>query len=322
MKAVLFKVIDDHGAIGDSMPHSIFRQSESCKIPMLAERTQLRRGLRSQVNASVSNQGERIVIEHVGEQPVSNAAEQDRFGGEPLCNLSHAKHDARLDGAFGHSTGLGVSVSTKTGANQFRGTAAETYWNQRWQGANLFTKQNYFRNIAAANASNNTSLAKFLASQPIQPAGHPTLWIVNATGPVWIPKVFNGRNKVFFPFNYNGEKDAKPEESSTYARVVPTRAEKGRLHGSAGRSHLPQSYQLWREHFRQRQRLRAESSPWFLHAGRLARYSPPYVDAALRSEYETGANERYNRAIFGYDKNANSAHFGGGRSRLWPNLAW
>ena len=50
------------------------------------------------------------------------------------------------------------------------------------------------------------------SAQPIQPAGHSNLWTLNATGPVWIPKVFNGRNKVFFSFNYNAEKDAKPEE--------------------------------------------------------------------------------------------------------------
>lgn len=151
-----------------------------------------------------------------------------------------------FDGSFGHSTGLGVAVSTKTGSNQFHGTASENYWNQRWQAANLFTKQNYYKNIAAANAANNPTKAAQLAAQPIQPAGHSNLWSVNATGPIWIPKVFNGRNKVFFSFAYNGEKDAKPEESSTYPRVVPTAAnKKGDFSDLLGVAISPQNYQLY-----------------------------------------------------------------------------
>ena len=151
-----------------------------------------------------------------------------------------------FDGSFGHSTGLGIAVMTKTGTNQFHGSATETYWNQRWQGANLFTKKNYYQNIAAANAAGNTTRAQQLAAQPIQPAGHSNLWTLNATGPVWIPKVFNGRNKMFFSFNYNGEKDAKPEESSTYNRVVPTPANKrGDFSDLLQVANSPQQFQLY-----------------------------------------------------------------------------
>ena len=151
-----------------------------------------------------------------------------------------------FDGSFGHSTGLGIAVMTKTGTNQFHGSATETYWNQRWQGANLFTKKNYYQNIAAQNAAGNATRAQQLADQPIQPAGHSNLWTLNATGPVWIPKVFNGREKVFFSFNYNGEKDAKPEESSTYNRVVPTPANKrGDFSDLLQVANSPQQFQLY-----------------------------------------------------------------------------
>lgn len=151
-----------------------------------------------------------------------------------------------FDGSFGHSTGLGIAVSTKSGSNQFHGVASETYWNQRWQAANLFTKQNYYKNIAVQNAAGNTARANELAAQPIQPAGHSNLWSLNVTGPVWIPKVFNGRNKVFFSFNYNGEKDHKPEESSTYPRVVPTAAnKKGDFSDLLQVANNPQQFQLY-----------------------------------------------------------------------------
>jgi hypothetical protein len=151
-----------------------------------------------------------------------------------------------FDGSFGHSTGLGVAVMTKTGTNQFHGSATETFWNQRWQGANLFTKKNYYQNIAAANAAGNTTRAQQLAAQPIQPAGHSNLWTLNAAGPVWIPKVFNGRNRVFFSFNYNGEKDTKPEEPSTYNRIVPTPANKrGDFSDLLQVANSPQQFQLY-----------------------------------------------------------------------------
>ena len=151
-----------------------------------------------------------------------------------------------FDGSFGHSTGLGIAVSTKTGTNQFHGSASENFWNQRWQATNLFTKKNYYSNIDAAMAQGNLAKAQQLASQPIQPAGHSNLWALNLTGPIWIPKLFNGRNKVFFSFNYNGEKDSKPEDASTYARVVPTAAnKKGDFSDLLQVASQPQQYQLY-----------------------------------------------------------------------------
>jgi len=151
-----------------------------------------------------------------------------------------------FEGSFGHSTGLGIAVMTKTGTNLYHGSATETFWNQRWQGANLFTKQNYYNQIAAYRAAGNTAQADAKAASPIQPAGHSNLWTLNLTGPVRIPKIFDGREKVFFAFNYNGEKDAKPEESSTYNRVVPTPANKtGDFSDLLKVASNPQQYQLY-----------------------------------------------------------------------------
>ena len=134
--------------------------------------------------------------------------------------------DNTFDGSFGHSVGLGITITTKSGTNDFHGVASENYWSQRWQGSNLFTKQAYYKNISSLLAAGNTAGAAAAAAQPIQPSGHSNLYSFTATGPIYIPHVLDLRNKVFWSLSYNGEHDAKPETSNTYPHVVPSAAEK------------------------------------------------------------------------------------------------
>ncbi|HUA58691.1 MAG TPA: carboxypeptidase-like regulatory domain-containing protein [Verrucomicrobiae bacterium] len=134
--------------------------------------------------------------------------------------------DNTFDGSFGHSTGLGISITTKSGSNQFHGDASENYWSQRWQGSNLFVKKQYFTNIDSLNAKGQTGAANAAAALPIQASGHSNLYGVTGTGPLWIPHIIDKRNKVFWTFSYTGEHDAKPETSNSYSHVVPTAADK------------------------------------------------------------------------------------------------
>jgi hypothetical protein len=134
--------------------------------------------------------------------------------------------DNTFDGSFGHSVGLGITVTTKSGTNDFHGDASENYWSQRWQGSNLFTKQQYFRNIDGLLAKGSSDAAAAAAALPIQPAGHSNLYGFNATGPLWIPKLIDKRNRIFWSLNFNGEHDAKPETANSYAHVVPSAADK------------------------------------------------------------------------------------------------
>jgi hypothetical protein len=151
-----------------------------------------------------------------------------------------------FEGSFGHSLGLGVAVQTKSGTNEYHGTASNTYWNQRWLASTFFAKKNYYQNIASLRAQGKTAEAEAAAAKPIQPAGHSNMWTFNLTGPVQIPKVFNGRDKVFFSFFYNGEKDNKPEEASTYNRIVPTvDNKKGDFSDLLRVSANPAQYQLY-----------------------------------------------------------------------------
>ncbi len=130
-----------------------------------------------------------------------------------------------FDGSFGHSLGLGITITTKSGTNDFHGDASENYWAQRWWGSNLFTKKAFYQNVDSLNATNPTAAAA-LASQPIQPGGHSNLYGFNITGPVRIPKLLDLRNKAFWSLTYTGERDHKTEDPSVYARVVPSAPEK------------------------------------------------------------------------------------------------
>jgi len=135
--------------------------------------------------------------------------------------------DNTFDGSFGHSLGLGISITTKSGANQFHGDASENYWSQRWQGSNLFTKQSYYKNVNSLLAKGDTVGAASALEKPIQASGHSHLYGFNATGPVYIPHIKDLRNKAFWSLTYTGEHDAKPETANSYAHVVPSASEKG-----------------------------------------------------------------------------------------------
>jgi hypothetical protein len=144
-----------------------------------------------------------------------------------VSNVSEVRVvDNTFDGSFGHSVGLGITITTKSGANQFHGDLNENYWSQRWQGSNLFTKKSYYSNVASLLAKGDSAGAASALSKPIQPSGHSNLYGFTATGPIYIPHVIDLRNKVFWSLNYGGEHDAKPETANSYAHVVPSAANK------------------------------------------------------------------------------------------------
>jgi hypothetical protein len=127
-----------------------------------------------------------------------------------------------FDASMGHSTGITVSMMTKAGTNQYHGSLTETYWNQQWQAAPFFVRQLYYTQIANAKAKGNLTLADQLASVPELPDGYEHNYATTIGGPVNIPKVIHGRNKLFFFFAYNGFKDSRSEEPNTMNHTVPS----------------------------------------------------------------------------------------------------
>ena len=129
---------------------------------------------------------------------------------------------SNFDASFGHSTGLNISMSTKSGANAVHGSATYQYFNQRWNAASFFVKQSRYAQIAAARAANNIALADDLAGRPLLPAGHTNNYHGTISGPVYIPKLLDGRNKLFFFLGYSGLKNLQSARPSEINYTVPT----------------------------------------------------------------------------------------------------
>lgn len=120
----------------------------------------------------------------------------------PMDAVSEVKAEAfQADAAYGHSGGGTVNIITKSGTNQFHGTLYEFNQNSAFNATPFFT---------------NKAGAKKPVSRFNQYGG-------SFSGPVAIPKLFNGRNKLFFLFGYEGVRDALPAPTTN---TMPTDAER------------------------------------------------------------------------------------------------
>jgi hypothetical protein len=105
------------------------------------------------------------------------------------------------DSAYGHTGSGTINQVMKTGTNSFHGSLYE------------------FNQVSALEANNFFNNQKGLGN----PLTHFNQYGATIGGPVILPKVFNGRNKLFWFFAWEGLKDAQP---STIITTVPTDAEK------------------------------------------------------------------------------------------------
>ncbi len=131
-----------------------------------------------------------------------------------------------FDAAVGHTTGIHMAVITKSGSNQLHGSFSDRMFQQRLNGTSFFVKQNYFKKIAAAEAAGNSTLADALRSTPRQPSGHANTYGAALGGPVVIPHVYNGKDKLFFFFDFDGVAFRSVETPSSINYTIPTAAQR------------------------------------------------------------------------------------------------
>jgi Carboxypeptidase regulatory-like domain/TonB dependent receptor len=104
------------------------------------------------------------------------------------------------DASFGHTIGGVMNQITMSGTNRFHGSVYE-----------------FHVLPLAANSYFNKRNGLTLPAQEFDQYG------LTVGGPVWIPKVFDGRNKLFWYFGYESLPDSTP---STSTQTIPTDAER------------------------------------------------------------------------------------------------
>ncbi len=129
---------------------------------------------------------------------------------------------ARFDASSGHSSNATVSMLSKAGTNEFHGTVTGTHWQQRWNAAPRSVNRVYWGAIREAEAKGDMALAESLRKEPKMPSGHSSTWAGSIGGPVVIPRVYDGRNKLFFFFIYNGVDTRSLSSQGSRLFSVPT----------------------------------------------------------------------------------------------------
>lgn len=127
-----------------------------------------------------------------------------------------------FDASVGHTSNVSITMMSRAGTNQLHGAATYEHWQQRWQGSGFFVKQLYYRNINAALARGDTAAANALRSENITAPGRYNNIALSAGGPVVIPKVYNGKDRLFFYLSVVGVRSARTEMPSSIVYTMPT----------------------------------------------------------------------------------------------------
>lgn len=106
---------------------------------------------------------------------------------------------ATFDAQFGNTEGGVTSISIKSGTNTLHGTA------YLWKEPGNLAANDFFGN---------------LRGQP-RPDSHSDRFGATVNGPVRIPKLYNGKDRTFFTFGYEGIRDSRPRFDSA-TPTVPT----------------------------------------------------------------------------------------------------
>jgi hypothetical protein len=117
----------------------------------------------------------------------------------------------QADAAYGHTGGGSVNVVMRGGANVIHGSLYEFNQVSRLAANPFFTNKN------AKLDPNGNRISGFKAPSIFNQ------WGMTAGGPVYLPKLVHGRNKIFWFFGYEGIHDAFPEPQTETVATAPER---------------------------------------------------------------------------------------------------
>ena len=122
---------------------------------------------------------------------------------------------SNFDASQGFTSGAAINVVSRSGTNKLSGSVFNQHWQQRWNATGHFARENWNQAVAAGRISPETQK---------QATGRSNNYGLTASGPVWLPKIFNGKDRFFWTITWNGIRQSKAETTDNINRTVPTAA--------------------------------------------------------------------------------------------------
>jgi hypothetical protein len=140
----------------------------------------------------------------------TNAGSSRRIASSPNADMIEEMRveTSNFDAAQGHGTGGTIAMMTRAGSNALRGTANYQYWTNK---------------INSLNPQQKLAFTQRPDTGKIYEGGYENYIATTLGGPVVIPRVVDGRNKLFFFANYQRNYDNAPAQS-TPTSTVPANA--------------------------------------------------------------------------------------------------
>src|SRR5215203_5588241 len=136
----------------------------------------------------------------------TNAGSSRRIASSPNADMIEEMRveTSNFDAAQGHGTGGTIAMMTRAGSNALRGTANYQYWTNK---------------INSLNPQQKLAFSQRPETGRIYEGGYENYIATTLGGPVVIPKLVDGRNKLFFFGNYQRNYDNAPAQSTPTSTV-------------------------------------------------------------------------------------------------------
>ncbi|HET9566481.1 MAG TPA: hypothetical protein VFP27_18710, partial [Mycobacterium sp.] len=136
----------------------------------------------------------------------TNAGSSRRIASSPNADMIEEMRveTSNFDAAQGHGTGGTIAMMTRAGSNSLRGTANYQYWTNK---------------INSLNPQQKLAFSQRPETGRIYEGGYENYIATTLGGPVVIPKLIDGRNKLFFFANYQRNYDNAPAQSTPTSTI-------------------------------------------------------------------------------------------------------
>ena len=186
-------------------------------------------------------------VSNVNEFDVDGAANEGNTRGNAISMNIDMVDEVRIDTTafdptIGHTYGITVTETTKSGTNALHGSATELYNERRWDALNRFqsiTYQHYQQLNGCTNGPSTSPQCYADENKYAWPGVHENLTTWGIGGPVMLPKLYDGRNKLFWFFA--GTNDSLTDASQSTA-TLPTVQERSGDFSDMPTASLPAAY--------------------------------------------------------------------------------